>query len=1220
MRHKAFLLSTKVANSSAKYSTGKRFVGLLIASSCLASLGLIVPTAGYTQQQATVPGNYNIPAQPLSSAIATFIRISGWEVGFTSQAVKGKRSTAVNGSMAPAQALHRLLQGTGVSASISGASTAALVTSTTGQKNDAQLDDGGGTILDTITVTGGASVTPSEEPYYTAAPADYISSVTIERYRGSSPADIFRGTPSVMSGEARNGAGAIDVNIRGMQGMGRVTTTVDGAENSLSVYQGYQGVSNRTYVDPDFIGGIDITKGSDTQNWGNAGSVAMRTVNADDIIKPGNNWGIRVKGEVGTNSSTPHAGDKAGYYWPATPYDSLGKIPILSATGMDRPSAFSPTRGSGSMIAAYKDDDRLELLVGYAQRKQGNYHAGKYGPSVEPFGTGPQKVSWYQWDNYYINKGLVNYRGGEEVLNTQLETRSWLAKISTQLTESQKLQLGYTNFRSEAGDRTASRLTGEKGQATQQSQTAGTSVDSFTARYNWDPEDNDLIHLNANAYWTHLTLRNPIRVEFTALKPETLGLPSTFRVGSDSDLWGADINNLSKFYSAYGDIDLTYGVSYRGENTRGSKYSDVLDKLSPARDAIRHEAAAYIKSVWSPTDWLKVNSGLRYSHFWTEDRIDPEQKVGIALGGLGSRFSDGGFSPSVGLTLDPLEGVQLYSTYSSTMRAPSIMETVAAFSTPANLDVRPERSNNWELGVNLTGEDVVASSDRAMIKFGYFNWDVKDYIGREADGGASILKISNFDRARFSGLEFSSRYENDGFTADLSANYFLGVEYCKTANSCVNKTTYADYATNHVQPKYMVNLSLSQKLLEERLTLGGRVTHIGPRAVGHGDVTVTGALEFIAQTRWEPYTLVDLFAQYKVSDSLTADFRVENLFDRFYVDPLGLVTQPGPGRTFYAGLTGSFGGETNFMSALSFLPNLRGNRNSESKQIDWTGLYVGAHAGGGFGTTWGRTTSFDGSYADNALRESADDVALNGAMFGLQAGYNWQFKNGVILGLEANASKFYGKPTKEDVFSLDPTLAKDNYRDASIKYDIDWIATLQPKVGYAFNDRFMAYASGGLALLKESQYRTQYKSNAYSSDQPFGYETDASGVESASKTRIGYTLGSGLEYALNEHWSIRGDYSYSRFGKTNIKFDTAKAGTSKDYTTNNPIGEEVKPPILPPDNEICVSDPDDFFCKPYTQPVYEQVNHQGSSSITNGRKAANSLDMHTFKVGLNYRF
>ncbi len=44
---------------------------------------------------------------------------------------------------------------------------------------------------------------------------------------GESTADIFKGTPGVLSGSNRNGA-SINPNIRGLQGMNRVATSIDG--------------------------------------------------------------------------------------------------------------------------------------------------------------------------------------------------------------------------------------------------------------------------------------------------------------------------------------------------------------------------------------------------------------------------------------------------------------------------------------------------------------------------------------------------------------------------------------------------------------------------------------------------------------------------------------------------------------------------------------------------------------------------------------------------------------------------------------------------------------------------------------------------------------------------------------------------------------------------------------------------------------------------------
>ena len=144
----------------------------------------------------------------------------------------------------------------------------------------------------------------SEAPFFTPGATNYISGKQIERFRGSSPADILRGTPGVMSGEARN-SGALDVNIRGMQGMGRVAVSVDGAENAMSIYQGYQGMSNRTFVDPDLIAGIDITKlgkvvrHSDAVTGG-AGAIMLRDTTAP--VERDDPWygiltGVRTLGE-----------------------------------------------------------------------------------------------------------------------------------------------------------------------------------------------------------------------------------------------------------------------------------------------------------------------------------------------------------------------------------------------------------------------------------------------------------------------------------------------------------------------------------------------------------------------------------------------------------------------------------------------------------------------------------------------------------------------------------------------------------------------------------------------------------------------------------------------------------------------------------------------------------------------------------------------------------
>ncbi|GGF51264.1 TonB-dependent receptor [Azorhizobium oxalatiphilum] len=1138
---------------------------------------------------------FSVPAGPLDQALVQFGRQAGLQVTYLAPLAAGRLSSGISGTMSRDQALAQLLRGSGLSYSFTNARTVQI--SGPGASASAVVE--GAMQLDIIDVSRGGMTATA--PYETPAPVSHISQENIERFRGSSPADIFRGTPGVMSGESRNGGGGIDVNIRGMQGMGRVAVTVDGAENGISVYQGYQGASNRTFVDPDLLAGIDIKKGSDVASRGIAGTVTMRTVGADDVVKPGDSWGMRVKGGFGTNTAEPDAGAVGGYRWPSSP--SAAPVATPSAEGMDRPGFFQPTSGSGSAIVAVKQE-AYDLLFGYAYRAQGNYFAGTNGAGANPVNIGPQRictVSGYcqNWPSYVENQGLTNYRAGEEVLNTQSRTESWLAKTTLRLENDQTIQLGYTGYVGEAGDLLASRFTGERGQPTQQKLTSGTKLDSVTARYRWNPVDDDLWNVTANLWLTNLEMRNPRRGG-GVITPQAIGLGEDFRTGADSRMWGGDVANTSVF--ADGQWKLTLGASYISEDTRPSDYSDILEGWLNLRDAQRQEAATYTKVAYQPFDWLTLNAGLRYAHSWTEDRRTSANTDDYLSDDPNK--DQGGFSPSVGVVVEPIDGLQFYTNYSSTLRFPSLVEGVSAFTLIVNENVEPERANNWEAGVNYKIDNVLAANDKAMFKFGYFNWDIENYIARhytsfyDVAGGYTYtgMQIFNIDRARFSGLEFSGRYEWGGLTAELAANYYLDIEYCRTADTCENKSLYGDYATNHVPPEYAASLTLSQKLFDDALTVGGRLSYTGPRAIEHGDVTAQGAAQFIEQIKWNPYWLLDVFVEYKINDNWTASARVENVTDTYYVDPLGLVNQPGPGRTFYANLTGTFGG-----SEMVDVPRFPRFNKPAGTRNDWTGFYVGGHGGGAFADLVGTTTTSAGVPVplENVDQQTKD------LMFGGQFGFNYQFDNRFVVGLEASYSRTYMEGSR-DILASEGTLGANGYLASTTHYEFDWMATLRGRLGYSF-DRLFVYASGGLAFLHEEQTRDQYRSDSGDKWAPYGYATQPYFIESAKANRTGWTIGAGAEYALNDRWSVSADYAYARFGAKDFNFANARSGMTRDYTESvgTIIGYE-------PD----VSDPSVLW------PIYEYSNVQraGTSGMVVGRKSSTGIDLSTLKIGLNYRF
>lgn len=82
---------------------------LLLLLAGVSSVGMM---AGEAQ---AAPKSYNVPAQPLSSALQQFALQGGEQVMFKPEAVAGKRSNGVSGSLESEAALRRLLDGAGVS-------------------------------------------------------------------------------------------------------------------------------------------------------------------------------------------------------------------------------------------------------------------------------------------------------------------------------------------------------------------------------------------------------------------------------------------------------------------------------------------------------------------------------------------------------------------------------------------------------------------------------------------------------------------------------------------------------------------------------------------------------------------------------------------------------------------------------------------------------------------------------------------------------------------------------------------------------------------------------------------------------------------------------------------------------------------------------------------------------------------------------------------------
>ena len=97
-------------------------------------------------------------------------------------------------------------------------------------------------------------------------------------------------------------------------------------------------------------------------------------------------------------------------------------------------------------------------------------------------------------------------------------------------------------------------------------------------------------------------------------------------------------------------------------------------------------------------------------------------------------------------------------------------------------------------------------------------------------------------------------------------------------------------------------MQMTYRMLEERLTLGTRVSYYSNRFVK----TKVASTSEIQPGNWNPYTLVDVFGSYKFNESKQIDFAIDNLTDRYYMDAINAALMPGPGRTFRLNMTAKF--------------------------------------------------------------------------------------------------------------------------------------------------------------------------------------------------------------------------------------------------------------------------------------------------------------------------
>ncbi|CDG19654.1 TonB-dependent receptor domain-containing protein [Xenorhabdus doucetiae] len=484
----------------------------------------------------------------------------------------------------------------------------------------------------------------------------YIGKKEIERYKGTSPADLIKGAVGVYSGDARN-SGALDINIRGVQGQGRIPVTIDGTEQAITVGRGYHGANNRNYIDPNLISSIEIEKGPSLSRGikgSVGGAVAIKTLGIDDVVPKGETFGINTKLETSSNSVRER-----------TPSLSLGQdyrdVPNFARNGIETDPALqvTPHSSKDNKLFGFKDNafrvavgtrqEYFDLMLAYAYRRQGNYFAGKggahrYDEDITEADRELMKGARTTLDPYLPFAARI-YRPGNEVPNTSSEMRSVLIKNNWRFSDDQILLLGLRDTRMEFGDIMPSRLgwVDPAENKVPQWPLANVHQQAANLSYKWQPTDNPYVDFDINLWTTRTTSntntsggypRTPVDRDGSWEKGTESRNPNIdgtlidgATTNSQNNRWGVDLSNK---FTLHPTLDLTLMGNFQREHLGSNDDYNATNMYffqSPSRKGQRQEINLAFNFDWRPTSWLELKAGAKRVSYWSKDDLLSERRA-----------------------------------------------------------------------------------------------------------------------------------------------------------------------------------------------------------------------------------------------------------------------------------------------------------------------------------------------------------------------------------------------------------------------------------------------------------------------------------------------------------------------------------------------------------------------------------------------------------------
>ncbi|WP_151716713.1 TonB-dependent receptor [Acinetobacter sp. TUM15071] len=892
----------------------KQTLAILIHCFCISGAHAEITSSVQILDKPAVERTYQIAENQLGYVLSSFAAQSGIVLSYDSNHLKGLKSKGITGKYSVQRGFDYLLadqpyqvikQGQTyllVPKNSSMLSHAEKLTSHANTHSRLELDAKAIVVMPEIKVNA--------EPQKQKANTTHLDREQISRFRGTGNGDVFSDIAGVQVNSLRNEAGAIDIGIRGMQGEGRVPVIIDGSLQSSHTFRGYQGESDRTYIDMDLISQIEVEKGASRAKFsvgGIGGIVKMRTLSANDILLPNQNAGVMFKGSFYNNNRTPQTSDN--------------EKEQMSYLLHNKISSNNFQNGAGTLALAYRND-MFDLVAAYSKREVGNYYAGKHG--IE----------------YYEKRDIVDVGPGQEVVNTSYQSDSGIIKAGMNITDEHRVEVNLRRHVQKAGEVMAFYWSRSKvidpnsppygyiddeyvepryiedAYTMPQWSLGSAAVNAFSTSYTYKPKHNPLVDLELGVWHTNAKYRQHngmIGMKNSSYGDQYWGSFQDYRSG-------LNLENTSKFDQ----VTLNYGLTY---DEQRMKPRNLVDH-EIARDGLRKESSVFLNGDYLFNDF-SLSLGSKWHKAKVKDYGDqyrpmtPVAHSDLNNKGYAVRDFGGNIDWMSQLNYKLWDGIDIYGKLSNTHRSPSLFESTVSgqtFSYDPDLPIKPENSRLIELGFIGERENMFAQNDHLKFNLNYFRNQTKDFLTQGVQRKdipnpitpdfilpyTSSYTFVNYNQVVMKGLEFELSYNHPSFFTSLNGTLYQAPKVCPASKEECNEVGDSwSLISTRLPPRKILNITVGKNLFENKLVVGARAKYHSEKTNPKGWLAGTG-VSGRAVTEISSETLIDLFASYKWNPNVALSFNVDNLTNRYNFDPGTVIGMPIPGRTIKAGIEMKF--------------------------------------------------------------------------------------------------------------------------------------------------------------------------------------------------------------------------------------------------------------------------------------------------------------------------